>query len=159
MIDSNSTEGIVTPINEGTQYTVRWAESGDGVCVGEHNYQMSSILAVASIGNSGAVIVKDTDKKWHIIKVDLNEEEKVFTLNNIFDSSVTTDKDRFSVVINKELKNVTKLYIADGIHEVMQLNIDPTNICYLLDNNPYKLTEDELISGHLFPTKKIQILK
>lgn len=159
LIDSNSTEGIVTPINEGTQYTVRWAESGDGVCVGEHNYQMSSILAVASIGNSGAVIVKDTNKKWHIIKVDLNEEEKVFTLNNIFDSSVTTDKDRFSVVINKELKNVTKLYIADGVHEVMQLNIDPTNICYLLDNDPYKLTEDELISGHLFPTKKIQILK
>ena len=159
LTDSNSAEGIVTPINKGEKYSVRWSDSRDGGCSGEHNYTIFSILAVAAIGNIGALIVKDTAKYWHIIKVDLNEEDKEFVLNNIFDSSITTDKERFSVVINRELKNVTKLYISDGVHEIMQLNIDQSNVCYLLDNDEYKLTEDELISGHVFPTKKIQIVK
>ena len=80
---------------------------------------MSSILAVASIENSGAIIVKDTESMWHIVKVDLDEKKREFVVNNVFDSSVPTNRDRFSVVINRELKNVTKLYISDGIHEVM----------------------------------------
>lgn len=156
LIDSNSTEGIVTPVNSGIQYSVVWKEGANS---GKHDYTISSILATASIGNIGAIVVKDTAAKWHIIKVGLDEQQKKFVLNNVFDSTSTTDKDRFSVVINRELKNVIKLYLADGIHEIMELNIDDSNLEYLLNNEDYLLTEDELISNHIFPTKKIQILK
>ena len=69
-----------------------------------------------------------------------------------------TKKDRFSVVINREIEGVTKIYIADGVHEMMQIDLDnPTYMLGEVGNKDfgYKLTEDELISNHLFPTQRM----
>ena len=85
-------------------------------------------------------------------------EDGKIKLSHVFNSGINndyiTEKDRFSVVINKETSDIIKLYIADGKHEIMMININ--DIDYYKNN---KIIVDELISNHLFPAKQIQIYK
>lgn len=108
-IDSNSKEGIVTPVTSG--------QLGHG-SFDVNNY---SILAIATVGDIGAIIVKNQDTTWSIYRIDYKDDSLSFT--NIFNSDETTSKDKFSVVINKETDNLVKLYIADGKDGIMQINI------------------------------------
>lgn len=160
LIDSNSTENLITPVNAGIIY--RWIYAPEFVNISGLFYNVSTILAVVSLDDEGAVIVRDDDGYWHVVRVQFFPETSSFILNNIFDSANKTNKDRFSVVINREIEGVTKIYIADGVHEMMQINLDdPTYMLGTEDNIDfgYKLTEDELISNHLFPTQRMQITK
>mgnify|MGYP006988826265 CR=1 FL=1 len=83
------------------------------------DYEVDTILAVVSLDDEGAVIVRDIYGYWHVVRVQFYPETSSFVLTNIFDSSQKTKKDRFSVVINREISDVTKIYIADGVHEMM----------------------------------------
>lgn len=160
LIDSNSTEGLITPVNAGVIY--RWIYAPEFITISSLEYPIDTILAVVSLDDEGAVIVRDDYGYWHVVRVQFYPETSSFILTNVFDSSMKTKKDRFSVVINREIEGVTKIYIADGVHEMMQIDLDnPTYMLGEVGNKDfgYKLTEDELISNHLFPTQRMQITK
>jgi hypothetical protein len=72
------------------------------------------------------------------------------TFDHLFKSANTTSKNKFSVVINRELENVVKLYIADGKHQIMSLNIykDDDNDKYIERLN----NEEQLVNNNYFPT-------
>ena len=116
-----------------------------------------SILAVSAHGNIGAIIVKDDDHGdegeeygfWHVFRVDCEDDR--LTFNPIFKSSQRTKKNKFSTVINKELDKVIKLYIADGVHEIMSIN--------LLEDVEHnrQLTENDLINNKYFPVDPVRI--
>lgn len=136
--DSNSKEGILCPIDSG-EIVNDYGIPQNGV----------RILATASIDNIGAIIVKDSDEFWHIYRV----KEGKFQPIKIFSSDVTTKKEKFSVVINKELGDSVKLYIADGEHQMMCIDIDPSNDKYNLNLTSVY----DLISNNYFPQNKVII--
>ena len=141
-INSNNKEGIVTPVPVG--------QSKDLGISGN----LKTILATASIGNIGAIILKKQDDTWDVYKVQLNGDE--IEPNLLFSSKETTDKKQFSVVINKEQENLIKLYIADGDNGIMQLFLQHPTITDL--STYYNGKEiDDLISHKYFPTKKVVI--
>lgn len=153
--NSNTTENVVFPVYAGKDINVKqYYPSGMQVA-------MKSILATASIENVGAIVVKDITSKWHVFRANLIDDE--IHLTKVFSSTNTTNKDRFSVVINNELynedvddeeingKDVLKLYIADGDHPVMCVNLN--------DPNYYKgATEDWLISNRMYPTNRVKFV-
>ena len=137
-ITSSTKENIVTAISNGVEVQTEGSISGH-------------ILATASIGNIGAVIVRNSNPEglWSVYKAELEDNKIKYT--HIFTSSETTDKDRFSVVINKELEDCIKLYIADGKHSVMCIDL-------LADSEYYGgLSEEHIISNHIFPTNRVKI--
>lgn len=141
-INSNNKEGIVTPVPVGQ--SKKLGISGN----------LKTILATASIGNIGAIILKKQDDTWDVYKVQLNNDEITPTL--LFSSEETTDKKQFSVVINKEQENLIKLYIADGENGIMQLFLQHPTITDL--STYYNDKEiDDLISHKYFPTNKVVI--
>lgn len=137
VIDSNNKEGIITPVPSG--------QSGHGTF---DEAAQKSILAVSALGNIGAIIVKDANH-WYIYRVDCNNDQLEFT--QIFKSSEPTTKNKFSTVINKELDKVIKLYIADGVHEIMSINL-----LEKVERN-LQLTENDLINNKYFPVDPVRI--
>lgn len=142
IIDSNSTEGIITPIDEGNDVTPGSMYKGE--------YR---ILATASIDNIGAVIIAD-NKRWYVYRVDFGDtityslqftSEEIPDINNI---------KKFSVVINREMENIVKLYIADGIHQLMQINIVDDDYNSKISGNT-----DNITSNHIYPSVQAKIQK
>lgn len=140
-IDSNTTEGIVTPVACGKPVTLT---NITGV---------EKILATASIGNVGVVIIA-TAANWEVYK--LIYENNAIKTHRLLTSSEKAERDRFSVILNEELEGVTKLYIADGKHPIMQLNIDNGEIKY---NKGVYQVEDKITSNRMFPTNQVGIKK
>lgn len=143
---SNVKEGIVVPIAYGESL---FAEM-DGI------YTDCEILATASIDDVGVMIIKDKDHgskddsyPWQVYKITRDGDN--LKSKKIFESNTYTKKNKFSVVINKETEDVTKLYIADGENEVMQLILESDkNITYDVD---------DLISNRYFPAVQARIAK
>lgn len=139
-IDPNSQEGLVTPITIGGETLLTTLENVD------------RILATGSIGNIGVVIVRYIEdptveqvvRKWKVYKVVKNDNG--LTPDLLYASESTTDKDKFSIVLNKEQEDIIKLYIADGDHGIMQLFVEG-------GTNP-NYTDDDLVSGKYFPSDK-----
>jgi hypothetical protein len=110
------------------------------------------ILATGSIGNIGVVIVRYIEdpavesvaRKWKVYKV--VKDGNWLTPSILYESKSTTDKDKFSIVLNKEQEGIIKLYIADGYHGIMQLFVEG-------GTNP-NYTDDDLVSGKYFPSDK-----
>lgn len=141
-INSNNKEGIVTPVPVGQSKDLGISGS------------LKTILATASIGNIGAIILKKQDDTWDVYKVQLDNDK--ITPIFLFSSKKATDKKQFSVVINKEQENLIKLYIADGENGIMQLFLQHPTITDL--SKYYKDKEiDDLISHKYFPTNKVVI--
>lgn len=148
-INANTTEGSVTPVEYGKEVTVDIPE-------GEPDF--TKILAVNSIGNVGVLILA-TQNDWRVFR--MNKEIDKITLNKIFISTQPTTKDRFSIVLNQESKDILKVYIADGVHPLMQLNIlDDEYIKKIesITDDIYE-KEDYLSSNRIFPTEKVFIEK
>lgn len=138
-VDSNSKEGTITPVPSGQ------ADHG------AFSYDYHSILGIATLGNIGAIIVKNADSTWSIYRIDYNNDQ--LTFKRLFTSVNETEKDKFSVVINRELEDVVKLYIADGEHQIMSLNIHPD-----CDEYTEGITnEEQLINNNYFPTYQVAI--
>ena len=133
----NFTEGVVTPVHIGE----------DKLLYKSVDTEIDRILATASIGDIGVVIIRthdDENSYWEVI----------LGSNRIFQYIYKDDEtklDTFSVVLHKEKNDVINLYIADGIHPVIQMNIaDPDNISEDVDC---------LISGRLLPTNRFTLEK
>ena len=141
-IDPNSKEGLVTPITIGQKTTL--------ITLGN----VDRILATGSIGNIGVVIVRYIEdptveqvvRKWAVYKVVKNGDSLDTDTTPLYESKSATDKDKFSIVLNKEQENIIKLYIADGDHGIMQLFVEG-------GTNP-NYTDDDLVSGKYFPSDK-----
>lgn len=170
-INSNTTEGIVTPVwwrSIGSMSTL----DRDGKDAGYPEY--SSILACDSIQNIGVVIAKHLDDDyWDIVRYTKNEnpggEDEV---KIIFTSDTPATVDRFSLVLNKEKEGYLKAYIADGEHPVMSINVWDENWRMLeLDEDTGKWVSqsfnyyqhldsiDQLMSNRIFPNHKAHIVK
>ena len=151
-VDSNSKEGTITPVPSG--------QAGHGALIDDENLINDewSILGIATLGDIGAIVVKDTTSYWHIYRINYNKDDDQLTFDHLFKSVKTTSKQKFSIVINRELENVVKLYIADGEHQIMSLNI--YNDGETGDNNKYikRLdNEEQLVNNNYFPTYQVAI--
>ena len=154
-VDPNSKEGLVTPVEEGLTIPFTTGTSLSDKIIG--------ILATASIGNIGAIVVKTSDQDqqdhkniWWVYKVErLESPQQRLQLSFIYKSTTGTDRDKFSVVINKEQEDIVKLYIADGEHGIMQLFLKNGDQSVLW-NAAYQ--DDYLVSGKYFPKDKITIV-
>lgn len=139
-IKARDTEGLLNPVECGKILNSNTIPSGD-------------IMAVASINEIGAIIIKDQDtKKWSVYRVDLDENSITFV--KLFTSTQPTDLNKFSVVINKEKEGLTKLYVADGKHPIMEINLyEPIDESEIMGYD----VEDTLSSNRLYPTNKVKI--
>ena len=148
-LDPNSSVGIISPVNRGFEF------NPEGVFTG-----VSRILASSSIGDTGVVIIKENEDefgqgKWVVYKVTSTQNEKSpIKFKEIFraDDAITSKK-KFSIVLHKEQSDVFKVYIADGEHPIMQINI--------LDEEYYKNIKSihYLISNHIYPSRKIYLYR
>lgn len=152
-INSNTTEGIISPISAGKKLNVIINDNE------LDRIKFKSILAVDSIDTTGVVIIKLSTNYWCVYRADLNEDTVVLT--KIFKSDVDTKKERFSIVLYNEIiidslseekKPILKLYIADGEHPLMLININ--------DEEYYsKLTSiNQIISNYTWPKQKLKIV-
>lgn len=144
-LDPNSTIGIVSPVNRGFSF------SPDGIFTSG----ISRILASDSIDKIGVIIAKGIEDEsgkglWYVYKIETtNNEGSPILFKLIFSAKdAITDRKRFSVVMHKEQSDVLKVYIADGEHPIMQIN--------LLNEDYYKNIQSihYLISNHIYPTNK-----
>lgn len=144
--DSNSREGIVAPVPAGKIVDTE----------GMYDTSNYRILAVGSIENIGYVIIADDEKEsaiWHIYKLIFDEKNDIIHYSLQFTSNVTTNKKKFSTVIIKEAQDLIKIYIADGEHQIMQLNLIDDEY-----NNKISGNIDNIMSNRIFPGQKIQVL-
>ena len=149
---ANRTEGIVTPVPVGKEIST--------------NIPAKEILACTSIGDLGVVIVSGVEDGathiytphssprgkwyWHVYKVEKVGEELQFT-DWFRHSPQEQPQGTFSAVLHKEKEDVINLYIADGVHPVIQMNMYGTE----------KPTTDidYLISNRLMPTDRLILSK
>lgn len=136
---ANRTEGIVTPVPVGKEIST--------------NKPAKEILACTSIGDLGVVIVGEVEGGnwyWHVYKVEKVGEELQFT-DWFRHSPQEQPQGTFSAVLHKEKEDVINLYIADGVHPVIQMNMYGTE----------KPTTDidYLISNRLMPTDRLILSK
>lgn len=155
LIDANSTEGIVTPVQFGKNILIKQE-------IKNYTESVCGIMATAFIENFGAIITKIEDKDefyWSLHKAEFKDD--VLHLTHLFTSTQPTDKDKLSVVINKELENVVKLYIADGKHPIINVDLNKDILYYehLRDESDIYDIEDKLCSNRIFPTNKVKIVK
>lgn len=107
--------------------------------------QINKILASTNIRNYGLIIVSDSTDHWYVARFkntigadkfkddttnDINQAESKEDDDNklkvIFGpSTVTTDCNKFSISCKWEDTDNVKLYIADGEHPLMLLNVAP----------------------------------
>lgn len=160
-INSNTTEGVVTPV---------WWRRIEANDVKNRNGEIiqnfphyERILACDSIGNVGVVIAKKFDEYWDIIRYTKSEDpEQEDEVKIIFTSDTPATEDRFSLVLNKEKEGYLKAYIADGEHPVMSINVlDEDWIIGDNKNNYYQNLDsiDQLMSNRIFPNHKVHIVK
>lgn len=153
-IDSNSKEGIVTPVLKGNEIRIEDYQEAEKTQLNPFYKVCNSILASASIGDVGVIIVKDSNGYWYVYRLD---NSYTIIAKELFKSTNPTDKNKFSIVLNKELENCTNVYIADGEHQIMQINIDKQE--WLYEENTYLPKEEDFISNIVFPTNIIKIVE
>lgn len=144
IVDSNSTEGVLTPV-----------EAGKNILQDESFKDIYKILATGSLEEIGVVIFSkkySEDKfKWFVYR--LKFDESTIRFKEVFQSEELDEvKDKFSIVLNRELEDVVKVYIADGVHQLMQINL-------LDDEYNEKITgnTDNITSNKLFPASQVKI--
>ena len=137
---ANRTEGIVTPVPVGKEFVCKDKETG-------YDIKATDILACASIGDLGVVVVKSF-QYWHVYKVEKINNNLQFT--DWFRYQIEESQKSFSIVLHKEQEDVVNLYIADGIHPVIQMN--------MVGKKPNS-NIDYLISNRLMPTNRLTIAK
>lgn len=136
--NSNTKEGSLSAIPEGVQIDTY------------QNIIIKDILAAGSIGEVGVILTRNNNNTWSIYKI--TKENDVFKYTKIFTSTKQVSHDnKFSIVLNKEIDNDIILYIADGINQMMCININNEEYYQNLTS------EDQLISGYYFPQRKINI--
>lgn len=163
---SNTKENIVCPIKNGKKINF---SLNDDI---QKNF--IKVLAAESIEDLGVLILLDDQYHWNVIRIQTTPIKDLFDIKNIF----TSQKEirtipRFSVVLTEEIKNIVKLYIANGTDELMQMFVknDLSDKDYTakindsvvnkyfteVNGNPLYVKEDFLKSNYIFPTDKLII--
>ena len=111
-------KGAVTPVPHGIDF----------VQDGELKTSMYKILATASIDEYGVVVLKDFNKQWYVYRIEKNSDESLRYTYVFSASDAVTEKDRFSILMSRELEDVVKVYIAhdEGISQFNILDTDYT---------------------------------
>ena len=129
-----NTEGQITPVPTG-EYK-------------QTDILASKILACVSLKDLGAIITYQ-NKSWTVWKVKPNEGHGL-EFESWFTHYVNKEPDPFSVVLHKETDKVVNLYIADGVHPIVQMN--------MIGDKPVG-NIDYLISNRLMPTDRFVLEK
>lgn len=130
-----------------------WSSFNDNITDFDNNpFQIDSILAADTIRNIGIIIVKGTvndSKQWGVVRVQLDDEKTLENPKIIYLSGEGIKNqlagDKVSIVLKYETEKNIKLYIADGIHFMLILNVAE-------DNDEY----NEEISGDISKIENIQ---
>lgn len=144
-LNPNNTAGAVSPIQSGKRY--------EGIVLSG-----IQVLCTNSINNIGIVITadqpnEDGDKLWHIYRVVIENDKPIFTeicknINNKY-----TKKNKFTTVITYDSEQSIKLFIADGEHPIISINIHGDNLEYLNG-----LTSvDQIIDRYLYPWEQASL--
>ena len=115
------------------------------------NTYFKSVLATAHIDDICVIIIRTITDKWAVYRI---TNYDVVSATKIFEGGYVVDSKNFSVVINKEVNGVIKLYIADGTNQIMVLNINQEYDLY----NQTIPSEQYLVSNSYFPANKINII-
>jgi len=92
--------------------------------------------------------------KFHLYERTGNNEDYCPSLYLMFESSETIgDIDKVSTVLYRELYNVVKLYIADGIHPIITIRVDDDTTPQIGD----KVSFDDVISNRILPQERVYI--
>lgn len=138
-LNPNNTAGALSPVPYGKLY--------EGI-----NIKGAQVLCTDSINGIGIVITADepdeTGKKyWRIYRVVKEDDRPVFTeiCKNITDKYTTRNK--LTDVITYDSEDCIKLFIADGEHPIICINIHEDNIDYL-----NSLTNvEQIIDRYMYP--------
>lgn len=145
----NKTEGAVTPVYISVEKSL--------VSLGGNSVR--KILATACIDNIGIVIIA-SDNSWYVLRILKNDDN---TLSDpVLWYAYTSSKDlpeSFSVVLHKETEAVINLYIADGEHPVIQLQINNDEDVEVGPDVEKNTNIDSLISSRLLPTDRLILEK
>ena len=144
-LEPNQTSGAISPVPEGKEFA--------GITMAG-----TQILCTASTDNIGVVVTadkadKDGYKLWHLYRVVLDGDRPVFTevLQNV--KNKYTKRNRINAILSVDGIDSVKLFLADGLHPIMTINIHEDNIKYL-----NKLTDvDQIIDRYLYPSEQIYI--
>lgn len=135
-------EGIITPVPEGLHL--------DSI---EEN--IGKILAVKSVDRMG-IIITSVDTTMRVYRLYLDERDNSLTgFTKLWEGVVwKEDKvpEQVSAVLYKELDNVIKLYIADGVHPIICMRVDEEGSSKLATAQL-----DDLINNRIVPTERIFI--
>lgn len=118
-------------------------------------FHIDSILAADTIRNIGIIIVKgrieedDSKQQWAVVRAILSDEKTLEDVKIIYlsgtDAKNQLDGEKVSIVLKYETEENIKLYIADGKHFMLVLNVAE-------DNDGH----NEKISGDLSKIENIQ---
>lgn len=116
---------ILSQINNSSETNIQYGElrSIQGSKLFQAICSATKILASITIRNYG-VVIHQTDNTWKVTRVifDYNKRN-IIKIDTIFDSGRTITKNRYSVVGRYEDGDNIKIYIADGDHPIVCINI------------------------------------
>ena len=96
-------------------------------------FHIDSILAADTIRNIGIIIVKSS-QRWGVVRVQLDNEETLKNPKMIYlsgkDAKNQLAGNKVSIVLKYETEKNIKLYIADGVHFTLILNVAEDNDTY-----------------------------
>lgn len=171
---SNNKEGVICPIRSGTIMQLYDSEYNDEINAGFLTY--IRILAVDSIKDYGVLILEDNEHHWNVFRIQYKNEYQLITKKLFRSTKLVKGAKRFSIVLNEEIKDMIKLYIANGEDEIMQLFVKYNNeddLSYISEINKELVNsfkspitgenfynkEDLLKSNYIFPLDKTIIAK
>lgn len=121
----NDGNGAIAPVSVGKKFSFDFLTNHYGV------------LAADSINNNGVVIIKDSkvgdnEYTWVVYRVSREGDtivyKKVFgtyndngTIKHV--NGATTSASKFSIALDQPQADVLNLYIADGVHHIMIINV------------------------------------
>ena len=96
-------------------------------------FHIDSILAADTIRNIGIIIVKSS-QRWGVVRVQLDNEETLKNPKMVYlsgkDAKNQLAGNKVSIVLKYETEKNIKLYIADGVHFTLILNVAEDNDAY-----------------------------
>lgn len=164
----NDGSGAIAPVEYGKVFETPFTSVNPEVLATTD----SVILAADSINDNGVVIIKDSlveddEYTWvvyHVKRVDdhisYNRVFGIYTENGVEKhvSGATTKLSKFSIALDQPQEDVLNLYIADGVHHMMVINVfdddfktctDVQQIEFYASYPKQQAIVDSLISGSL----------
>jgi hypothetical protein len=108
----------------------------------------STILAATSIRDLGIYVVKDIFNRWFVFKQQKDSQSTTKVFGPCTESIGDGYKNKLSLVTRWEDDDNIKLYIADGEHELMVINLNGdvvyTNIESITNTTTSRLSKPEV---------------